>query len=55
MNFQPVVFITDVRSAHGGDNASYSKKVPAEQDYSSKAFMACVEVEPGPPERFSDR
>lgn len=26
-------------------NASYSKKVPAEQDYSSKSFMACVEVE----------
>ena len=26
-------------------NASYSKKVPAELDYSSKSFMACVEVE----------
>jgi hypothetical protein len=26
-------------------NASFSKKVPAEQDYSSKSFMACVEVE----------
>ncbi len=26
-------------------NASYSKKVPAEQEYSSKSFMACVEVE----------
>ena len=26
-------------------NASYSKKVPAEQDYSSKSFMACIEVE----------
>jgi hypothetical protein len=26
-------------------NASYSKKVPAEQDFSSKSFMACVEVE----------
>ena len=26
-------------------NASFSKKVPAEQDYSSKQFMACVEVE----------
>ena len=26
-------------------NASYSKKVPAELDYSSKSFMACIEVE----------
>jgi hypothetical protein len=26
-------------------NASYSKKVPADQDYSSKSFLACVEVE----------
>ena len=26
-------------------NASYSKKIPAEQDYSSMSFMACVEVE----------
>jgi hypothetical protein len=26
-------------------NASFAKKVPAEQDYSSKSFMACVEVE----------
>ena len=26
-------------------NASYSKKVPAELEYSSKSFMACVEVE----------
>ncbi len=26
-------------------NASYSKKVPAEQDYSSKSFLACIEVE----------
>jgi len=26
-------------------NASYSKKVPAEQEYSSKSFMASVEVE----------
>jgi hypothetical protein len=26
-------------------NASYSKKVPAEQEYSSKSFMACVEAE----------
>lgn len=26
-------------------NASYSKKVPAEQEYSSKSFMACVELE----------
>ena len=26
-------------------NASYSKKVPAEQDYSSKSFHASVEVE----------
>jgi hypothetical protein len=26
-------------------NASYSKKVPAEQEYSSKSFLACIEVE----------
>ena len=26
-------------------NASYSKKVPADQDYSSKSFLACIEVE----------
>ena len=26
-------------------NASYSKKVPADQEYSSKSFLACVEVE----------
>lgn len=26
-------------------NASYSKKVPADQDYSSKSYLACVEVE----------
>ncbi len=26
-------------------NASYSKKVPAELEYSSKSFMACIEVE----------
>jgi len=26
-------------------NASYSKKVPAEQEYSSKSFMTCTEVE----------
>ncbi len=26
-------------------NASYSKKVPADQQYSSQSFMACVEVE----------
>ena len=26
-------------------NAAYSKKVPAEQEYSSKSFMASVEVE----------
>ncbi len=26
-------------------NASYSKKVPADQEYSSKSFLACIEVE----------
>ena len=26
-------------------NASYSKKLPAEVDFSSKSFMACIEVE----------
>ncbi|MDF7825999.1 hypothetical protein P4B35_18355, partial [Pontiellaceae bacterium B12227] len=26
-------------------NASFSKKVPAELDYSSKSYLACVEVE----------
>ena len=26
-------------------NASFSKKVPAEQEYSSKSFLACIEVE----------
>jgi hypothetical protein len=26
-------------------NASYSKKVPAEQEYSSQSFLACIEVE----------
>ena len=26
-------------------NASYSKKVPAELEYSSKSFLACIEVE----------
>jgi hypothetical protein len=26
-------------------NASYSKKVPADQEYSSRSFLACVEVE----------
>ena len=26
-------------------NASYSKKVPAELEYSSKSYLACIEVE----------